>query len=94
MESGLLLDVVVREGTSILELLASEDKSLLVRGNTLLVLNLGLHRLDGVGGLNLESDGLSSECLIVCGSLLTVWLDIRIPSHTVSNEPHTIRLMY
>ena len=63
MESGLLLDVVIREGTSILELLASEDESLLVRGDALLVLDLSLHGLDGIGGLNLESDGLSSECL-------------------------------
>jgi hypothetical protein len=35
VKGGLLLDVVVREGTSILELLASEDQSLLVWGNTI-----------------------------------------------------------
>ena len=63
MESGLLLDVVIREGTPILQLLASEDESLLVRGDALLVLDLGLHRLDGVRGLDLEGDGLSSESL-------------------------------
>ena len=63
MQSRLLLDVVVGEGTSILQLLASEDKSLLVRGDTLFVLNLGLHRLNGVRGLHLEGDGLSSEGL-------------------------------
>ena len=39
MESGLLLDVVVGKGSAILELLASEDESLLVWGNSLLVLN-------------------------------------------------------
>ena len=29
----------------------------------LLVLDLGLHSLDGVGGLDLESDGLASQSL-------------------------------
>ena len=33
MEGRLLLDVVVAEGATILELLASEDKALLVRGD-------------------------------------------------------------
>jgi hypothetical protein len=41
VKSGLLLDVVVRKGSAILELLAGEDESLLVRGDTLLVLDLG-----------------------------------------------------
>ena len=36
MQGGFLLDVVVRQGTSIFQLLASEDQSLLVRWNTLL----------------------------------------------------------
>ena len=39
MESRLLLDVVVREGAAVLELLAGEDKTLLVWGNALLVCN-------------------------------------------------------
>ncbi|KAF2628978.1 hypothetical protein BU25DRAFT_315948, partial [Macroventuria anomochaeta] len=42
VESRLLLDVVVGEGATVLELLASEDQTLLVRGNALLVLDLGL----------------------------------------------------
>ena len=33
MESGLLLDVVVRHSAAILQLLASKDKTLLVWGN-------------------------------------------------------------
>jgi hypothetical protein len=33
MESGLLLDVVVGEGATVLELLAGEDQTLLVRGD-------------------------------------------------------------
>ena len=63
MEGRFLLDVVVREGATVLELLSSEDESLLIRGNSFLVLNLGLHVLDGVGGLNLKGDGLSGEGL-------------------------------
>ena len=63
MESGLLLDVVVGEGPAVLELLASKDQPLLVRGDALLVLDLGLDVLDGVGGLDLKGDGLASESL-------------------------------
>jgi hypothetical protein len=36
---------------------------LLVRGDTLLVLDLGLDIVDGVGGLDLEGDGLAREGL-------------------------------
>jgi hypothetical protein len=46
-----------------LELLASEDEALLVRGDALLVLNLRLDVVDGVGGLHLERDGLARERL-------------------------------
>ena len=63
MEGGLLLDVVVREGSAILELLSSENESLLVWGDTLLVLDLGLDILDGVCGLDVEGDGLTGEGL-------------------------------
>jgi len=63
VEGGLLLDVVVGEGPSVFELLASEDQPLLVRGDALLVLDLGLDVLDGVGGLDLKGDGLASEGL-------------------------------
>ena len=44
MEGGLLLDVVVRESAAIFELLSSEDKSLLIRWNSFLVLDLGPKR--------------------------------------------------
>ena len=63
VEGRLFLDVVVREGAAVFELLAGEDKTLLVRGNTLLVLNLLLHSLNGVRGLDLEGDGLPGEGL-------------------------------
>merc|ERR1712157_692414 len=63
MESAFLLDVVVREGSSILKLLSSEDQPLLVWGNAFLILNLGLHVLNGVRGLDLKSDGFPSKGL-------------------------------
>ena len=63
MERGLLLDVVVGERLVVLQLLAGEDETLLVRRNALLVLNLGLHRLNRVRGLNVECNRLARERL-------------------------------
>jgi len=63
VKGGLLLDVVVSESATILELLASEDEALLVRRNAFLVLNLGLHVLDRIGRLNIEGNGLARESL-------------------------------
>ena len=62
VEGGLLLDVVIGQGAAILKLLASENQALLVRRDTLLVLNLRLNIVDGIGGLDLKSDGLASDC--------------------------------
>jgi hypothetical protein len=56
------LNVVVGQGTSVLELLASEDQALLVGRNSLLVLNLALDVVDGIGGLDLKGDGLAGDC--------------------------------
>ncbi len=63
VKSGLLLDVVVGKGATVLELLSREDKALLVRGDALLVLDLALHHVDGVARLNLEGDGLACQSL-------------------------------
>jgi len=63
MESGLLLNVIVRKGSAVLELLSSEDESLLIGGDALLVLDLSLDIFNGVRSLNIESDGLASESL-------------------------------
>lgn len=48
MQSGLLLDIVVREGSSVLKLLSSKDQALLIWGNALLILDLGLDIINGV----------------------------------------------
>ena len=48
MQRRLLLDVVVAQRPAVLQLLAREDESLLIRRNALLVLDLALHVVDGV----------------------------------------------
>jgi len=63
MESALLLDVVVAQGATILQLLAGEDETLLIRRDTFLILDLLLDSLDGVRALHLEGDGLAREGL-------------------------------
>jgi hypothetical protein len=61
MESRLLLDVVVGEGSAVFELFTGENQTLLVRRNALLILNLALDVVDGIAGLNLEGDGLAGD---------------------------------
>ena len=63
VKSRLLLDVVVRKGAAVLELLAGEDEALLIGRDALLVLDLGLDVVDGVGGLDVEGDGLAGQSL-------------------------------
>ena len=63
MERRLLLDVVVAKGAAVLKLLSSEDEALLIGRDALLVLDLGLHILDGVGRLDLEGDRLARQGL-------------------------------
>ena len=63
VQSGLLLDVVVSERATVLQLLAGEDQTLLIWGDTLLVLDLGLDGLDRVGRLHVKRDRLAREGL-------------------------------
>merc|ERR1712213_206708 len=63
MQGTFLLDIVIREGSSIFQLLSSEDQSLLIWGNSFLVLDLGLDVLDGIRRFNLQGDGFTSEGL-------------------------------
>ncbi len=55
------MDVVVGEGTAVLQLLAGKDQALLVRRNAFLVLNLRLDVVDCIAGLDLKSDGLAGH---------------------------------
>jgi len=63
VEGGLLLDVVVTQRATILELFASEDKTLLIWWDALFVLDFGLDVVDGVRGFNLEGDGFARKGL-------------------------------
>merc|ERR1719492_685723 len=61
MQSGFLLDVIIRQSSSIFQLLSREDETLLLRWDTLFILNLGLDILNGVIRLNIESNRLSGQ---------------------------------
>merc|ERR1719319_1494562 len=61
MQRGLLLNVIVGEGASILELLSREDQSLLLRRDALLILDLGLHVLNGVIRLHVERNRFARQ---------------------------------
>ena len=63
MQGALLLDVVVAEGAAILKLLSSKDQALLIRGDSLLVLNLLLDIIDRVRGLDIKGDSLPCQRL-------------------------------
>merc|ERR1712025_607791 len=63
MQGALLMDVVVGESSSVLQLLSGKDQSLLVWGDSFLVLDLGLDILNGIRWLNLQGNGLSSQGL-------------------------------
>ena len=62
MESRFFLDVVIGEGSAVLELLTSKDKSLLIWWNTFLVLDFSLDVFNGVCWFDIKSDCFSCEC--------------------------------
>lgn len=61
MKSRLLLNVVIRQSTTVLELFPSKDETLLIRRNAFLVLDLRLNVIDSVTRLDLEGYGLASH---------------------------------
>jgi len=63
MEGAFLLNVIVTQSSAVFQLFSGEDESLLIGGNTFLVLNLGLDIINGVAGFNIKSDGLASQGL-------------------------------
>ena len=56
VKSRFLLDIVVGKSSTVLELLSSEDETLLIRRDTFLILNLGLDVVDRIGRFNFEGD--------------------------------------
>ena len=62
VEGRFFLDVVVRKGSAIFELLSSEDESLLIRRDTFLVLNLSLDILNRVRWFSIGGDNFYKKC--------------------------------
>merc|ERR1711872_1064199 len=58
MRGGFLLNVVVGKSATIFQLLAGKDQTLLIGGNSLLILDLSLDILDAVARFHLQSDRL------------------------------------
>ncbi len=63
VQCGFLLNVVVRQGSSIFKLLASEDQTLLVRRDPFLVLDFALDHVYCVWGFNLAWERVSEITL-------------------------------
>ncbi|MCO5567327.1 hypothetical protein L7F22_021017 [Adiantum nelumboides] len=61
MKSGLLLYAIISKSAAILKLLTRKDEALLIRRDTLLVLNLCLDIVNGIRAFNFQSNGLTSE---------------------------------
>merc|ERR1719489_574946 len=62
MKSGFFLDVVVRQGPAIFQLLSSEDQTLLIWGDTFFVLDFSFDIFNGVRSFNFQCDGFASQC--------------------------------
>jgi len=63
VQRGFFLDIVIAQRSAIFELFTGKDEALLIRRNSLLVLDLSFHIVDGVAGLHIECDGLAREGL-------------------------------
>lgn len=55
VKSGFLLNVVVREGASVLKLLTSKDETLLIGRDSFLILNLRLDVVNSIRRLHIKS---------------------------------------
>jgi len=61
MQGRLFLDVVVRQSSSIFKLLSREDQSLLIWGDSFLILDFSLHIVDRIRWFHFQCDGLSGQ---------------------------------
>ena len=62
MQCGFLLDVVVRQCSSLFQLLPSKYKPLLLWRNALLVLDLAFDNVDRISRFHFQRDSLASQC--------------------------------
>ena len=63
MQRGFLLDVVIRERTSIFELFAGKNQTLLIGWDSFLVLNLRLYIVNRIRRFHVQRDGLAGQGL-------------------------------
>merc|ERR1712182_68790 len=63
MQSGLFLDIIIRQRTTVFKLFPSKDETLLIGRNTFLVLYLGFHVIDRVARLDVQGDGFAGQSL-------------------------------
>ena len=63
MKSGLLLNVVVGDGSGILQHLLRKNEFLLIGRDPLFILKLGFNVSDAIRRLHIKSDGIARECL-------------------------------
>ena len=59
MKGRFLLNIIITESSTIFQLFAGEDQSLLIWWDFLLILDFGLHILDRIRWLDLDGDGLA-----------------------------------
>jgi hypothetical protein len=60
VESGFLLNIVVWKSSSILKLLSSKDKSLLIWWDSFFILDFSFYILNSIGWLDIKGDCFSS----------------------------------
>ena len=63
MKRRLLLNVIVGQSPTVLQLLARKNQPLLIRRDALLILDLTLDTLNRVARLYIQCNGLAGKCL-------------------------------
>jgi hypothetical protein len=63
VQGGFLLDVIIAQGATVFQLLSRKDQALLIWWDSLLVLNLRLDIVNGIGRLDIQRDGLARQSL-------------------------------
>jgi hypothetical protein len=79
---------VIGKSPSVLELLSSKDQSLLIWGNALLVLDLGLDIVNSVRGFNLKGDGLSGKARMSV-AIISPWIGMAYVLTWICQRPST-----
>ena len=92
MESRLLLDVVVLESPTILELLTGANETLLIHGITVLILELGTNFIEAVRALFVKGDQRKTETGRVVGAReLPAWGRERRVREEEEEEENTLK---